>query len=511
MIILLLTASFFRLYRLSSIPFGLNNDAAWEGSAAIDILRGNHLNYLPYAAEGWRGEGIIRLFVAFFTMVIGPDPLTIRLASVLFGIGLIVPLYLLIKLQFGRRIAFITTFFVAISGWHMTMSKTGWRAICVPFFTTLTFYFLTRGLKHNRKIDFILSGAMLAFSFYTYDAARIIPFLFVVWIFTQGFITPNFWHRYKMQLLRLTLAFAIFVLPMAVYGVIRWENFTSRGSFLFIGNQIEQAGNLSPFWDNVKTTFLLFNQSANGNDFFINEPLVDKPVSWLLPLGLVILLKKVFTKENSNYVFILLWLLFSLIPGILSIPNGNRGIGAIPAVYFVAGLGLLFLVDLLQKLSRGKGLLATQLLLGIFLLASAVISYKEYLGLNRRELVGFYPETIIVTDYVKSIRDYYDIYLTDNFPREILTYLLYNGGDPFLKNYIWLENRYLFLDVSRGLVDGSNFRKGKAFIMFATSENEEIADVMQKENRNVQSFRLWYKNDNISRPAALVVLIPSIQ
>ena len=78
---------FFRFYKLSSIPFGLNNDAAWEGSAAYDILRRNITQYLPYAADGWRGEGIIRVFVAVFTIVLGNNPIAIRLASTVFSVS----------------------------------------------------------------------------------------------------------------------------------------------------------------------------------------------------------------------------------------------------------------------------------------------------------------------------------------------------------------------------------------------------------------------------------------
>ncbi len=42
---------FFRLYKLDSIPPGLNHDAAWNGLHAIRITNG--LDYAPYVAQAW--------------------------------------------------------------------------------------------------------------------------------------------------------------------------------------------------------------------------------------------------------------------------------------------------------------------------------------------------------------------------------------------------------------------------------------------------------------------------
>jgi len=89
LIFLLLLASFFRFYRLGEIPFGLNNDAAWEGSAA----------------QGWRGEGLLRLIVASFTLLLGPQPLAIKLPSAIWGWLTIVPLYFLVRHLFDQKLA----------------------------------------------------------------------------------------------------------------------------------------------------------------------------------------------------------------------------------------------------------------------------------------------------------------------------------------------------------------------------------------------------------------------
>lgn len=517
LIFLFILASFLRFYRIGDIPFGLNNDAAWEGSAALAILRGNASPYLPYAAEGWRGEGLFRLMVTFFTFFMGSNPLTIRLSSVVWGLLTIVPLFLFIKLLFGMKLAFLTTFFVATSGWHITMSKTGWRAIGVPLFSLSTFYFFFRGLKSKRNSDFILAGVMLAGSLYTYDAARILPFFFLFWLILLLLTERNFLKTHFTNLLLMNFSFLLVISPLIIYVIHHWANFTSRADFLFIGHQIDKVGNLIPLWNNLITSALLFNFRANGNDFFIYDPLIDKPLSWLLPIGFSLIFVKIFKDRDTNYLFILLWFLASLIPGILSVPNGNRGIGTVPTVYFFTALGLVFLTDSMSSVLKEGKKLFSHLLITAFLIITALSTYQNYLGPNRKEIPGFYPETFIVAQYIKTIWDKYDIYLTDNYPRETLTCLLYRDGNPFKKNYAWLENRYTFLNISRnlaclgqqGTVLGTRQpEKGAAFFMFAIPENESLTQTFLKENPNAQKFYLWYDNNNIHRKASLVILVP---
>lgn len=528
--IIFLIASFFRLYKLDSIPFGLNNDAAWEGSAAINILHGNIKDYLPYATESWRGEGIIRIIVAFFMQVLGNDPITIRLASVIFGIGLIIPLFLLIKDLFGTKLAALTTFFVAISGWHITISKSGWRAITVPFFATLLFYFYFKGLKTKKLIYFAISGIMLSIgSLYTYDAGRIILPLFIFWVIFSAYTKKGFFSKYKRALTLLFASFLVVSIPMLNYALENRQNFISRSDFLFIGNQIQQAGNLSPLINNIITSVLTFNIKANGNDFFIFRPLVDIPVSLLIPIGFLFCVWKILAKKSINFLFIMFWFLFSMIPGILSAPNGNREIGTIPVIYFFAALGLNFIVDLIEKVTHLKKNFKTLLVVG-FLFLSTFVTYYLYLGPKRLELPGFYPETLIVTNYIKTIWNNYDIYLTDNFPRELLTYYLYKNSrqDAFARNYTWLDNSLGFLNIKSSsqtdIIPGQQYyysaasdtltqtnNKGLAFFMFTNLYNEQTAQQLLSMYPQAKKLYLNYINDNINRPAILVVLIPPLR
>lgn len=503
LIFLLSLAAFFRFYRLYDIPFGLNNDAAWEGSAALDILRGNIKPYWPYAAQGWRGEGLFRLMVTFFTYFMGPQTLVIKLPSAILGLLTLIPFYLLLRLLFRQKIAFIATFLLATSGWHITMSKTGWRAIGVPLFSLLTFYFLFLAIKTKRKRYFGLTGIFLTGSLYTYDAARVLPLFFVFWTIWLILNKKISLKTQFLNLILMVLAFLITIFPLLSYATHHWSNFTGRANFLFIGHQIEQENSLMPLWNNLKTSVLLFNQRANGNDFFINEPLVDKPISWFLPLGFFISLIQIFKNRKQNYLFMVLLFLAFLIPGIFSVPNGNRGIGTLPTVYFFSAIGISFTADQFYRLTRKKIFAKAFTLL--VLMTTFFLTYSDYLGPKRRELPGFYPETIVTLDYLKKIPNYqnYSLYFTNNYPPELLTFLLYQPGqkDPFQENYTWLESGYDFLR----LVKKPNQSIG--FIMLDNLQNQSLAQLLLNKYPRAKKINFPYKYENIQRPASIIILV----
>lgn len=508
-VLLLLLGLFFSFYRLNDIPFGLNNDAAWEGSAALDILKGNLADYFPYASYGWRGEGLFRLFVTFFTYFLGPIPLVIKLPSAIWGFLTLIPLYFLIRLLFKPQLAFLTTFLVATSGWHIVMSRSGWRCIGVSLFSLTAFYFWFKGIQNKKKMNFVLAGVFLGLSLYTYDAARILPFLFFFWLFFLAFSQKGFIKKYWRHLVWLGTFSLLITLPLIFYAQRNWDNFTSRANFLFIDKQIEKAGNLSPLWQNLKTSVLLFNYRANGNDFFVYQPLLDQPVSWFFPLGVFIALAYLLKRKDKNYLFMLLYMIFFLIPGLLSVPNGNRAMGALPVVYFFASLGILTIVQLFAQLARGIQKNTVFIVIMFLTLGTIVFStYLNYLGPKRQELLGFYPETYVTLDFLKKIPNdrKYDWYFTDNYPRELLTFLLYQPGqiDPFAKNYTWLENSadVLFISAQPG--------RNLGFVMFDNYRNQSVVVELLRKYPQAQVVNLPYRNEEIFRPASVIITIENV-
>lgn len=492
---------FFRLYRIDMIPFGINHDAAWSGLGAIYLLK-KLPTYLPYFEGGWRGETLFRYFIVVFIQLIGPTPLAIRLTSVTVGILTLISFYLLVRELFNQKIALLSLFFLATSGWHIVMSKTGWRVIAVPLFQTLTLLLLIQGFKAKRRTWlFALSGISLALAINSYDmAGRITPILVGFFLVQQMLTSKKFIKNYFRSLTVFLLVFLLTASPLVVYAYSHWENFTGRAKFLFIGNRIRETQSLRPLWENLQRTILMFNVRAGGDDFFVNEPLLELIPGIFFLVGLGFTLIKIRQRPN---LFVFLWLIVTLLPGFLSAPNGNRGIGSIVPVYLLTGLGFYQFLCFFFKLLPSKVSILAPLTAALILGGQTLSSYDQYLGYNRREIWGFYPETTIVGQYIQKIKNEYDIYVTDNYPRDALTFLTYEKGRPiFQQEYQWFEDRNQFLSVFQ------KKNKGLAFIMFDIPQNQLFVQKLKTKFTQARPLRLPYYNGRINRVAALVVLVP---
>lgn len=459
-LLIILLGFFFRFYRFDTIPFGLNHDGAQDALQAISILQ-HPLPYKVYFAGG-SGETLFKYYLALTMHLFGISVWTIKFASTFLSF-LTIPIFYLLakKLTKNRYIAFSATFLLAISGWHIIMGKTVWRAISTPLLETATLYFLLQALEKETSKDFALTGFFLALTLNTYNAARSLLIFIPVVLLAGVFIRKKLSSRLLTNLLIFFAVFIITIYPLAKYALNNWAEFNSRLSSTSVFSNIKQVGNLSPLLDNIKTTALIFNVRANGDDFFTSQPLLDQPAAILFIVGIIFCLLKIKKPENT---FLLAGLIINSLPGLLSVPNGNRIIATLPFVYLIAGLGFYQLKELLQSLFK-KNMLIVNAVIFLVFIYGVFNTYHIYFGKNRRELFGFYPETTIVGNFMKSRINRFDFYLTDNYPRDSLTFLTYSGGDPFVKHYTWFEKKEDFLAVKK------TPDKGIIFVMFDTDEN----------------------------------------
>ena len=515
-----------RLYRVNDVPFGLNHDAAYSGLLALKAMQTP--SYIPWSPDPAAGETLFDYWIVGLIAVLGPVPLAIKGAAVIAGIATLIGMYLFTRRLFGPRTAAIATFLLATSGWHLIFSRVGWRMITLPLVETFAFYFMFRAFQTRKRGSFALAGALLAVQLNTYLAGRIIPVIAVVWALVELWRGSN-----RLELLRgYALAAVSFLFAGAsilAFALTNPDAFGSRYNSVSIIPQL-LAGNWAPLWQNLHDTIGLFTVRANGNDFFIDQPLLDPPARWLFVLGLVVAVWWS-VRRSRRYAFVLFGLAMALLPGLISTaPNGNRGAGTMPFVYIIAALPLVALLDAMTVTSPAtasreaparRAMPSLDRLLSwlsagtvaLVLVVACVGTFNQYLGPNRTELWGFYPETTVVGRYIRQIDDRYDSYLTDNYPRDALTYVTYRPGDPLVgldtggypnqAHYTWQGSNQQFLS------DTARPGRGLAFFMFSgLPENVAMLGQLRARYRNAVAFTLIYRDDNITRPASLVVLVP---
>ena len=488
---------FFRVVKFNSFPPGLNHDAAWNGLHAIRITQ--DVGYSPYVAEAWGRETMFHYIIAFYQLILGSTQSAIQLAGITVGIATLVAFYLLVRRLFGFKLALVATYLLSVSGWHLTMSNAGWRAILVPLFIGLIFYFLVKAVQERRMRDFALAGIFLGLSLGTYDAARVLPFLAAAYLLYEAIRNPTLIRSNYIHLALFGLFALLAFSPLGWYALHNWDAFTGRAGFLWIGSQIGRADSIEPLLTNIKDALLMFNYRANGNDFFVEEPLLDLPVSVFFVLGLVY---SVTRWRQPGHFLPLAMLLLLLAVGIASVPNGNRGIGAmVPVTIFAAVLMVEAWRWLREAYPRHKELFTVGLV-GVLLYAGYA-TYDSYLGPDRRVQWGFYPETTRVGHYMHDIAPDHEIYAAaGNWPRDALTYLSYPGeGNPFARVY-----RY-FTDATELLSIEPAVGRGTAFIIEAVPQNAPVLDTLRARFPGSVVDEIYYP-DGSSNVIAYALRVP---
>ena len=82
-------------------------------------------------------------------------------------------IYPLGRMLFGAAGGLSAMLFMAVSRWHLSMSRFGWNETAVPLFQILATWFILRGLRERRASDFIAGGLMSGLMMYIYLSSRL--------------------------------------------------------------------------------------------------------------------------------------------------------------------------------------------------------------------------------------------------------------------------------------------------------------------------------------------------
>ncbi len=353
---IILLGAALRLVKIDSIPPGPSFDATFYGLDALDILHGARP---VFEATNAGREALFSYLVALIYLFTGPGGLGIYLASAAVGILTLPAIYLAARevladeedalREWGPLAA---TLFVAVSYWHVQLSRQGVRAILVPFFTALVVYFLWRGLRTGRVAMFAACGVMLGLSMYSYQAIRLVPVL-VVAAFVGARLWRTTWPRAAWRNLALVFVLAAVVaLPLAVYAVNHPQEFNQRvEDALVLNNAGETTTGVQALRDQVVDTLLMY--SFRGNDSPIKNipyhPGLDPFLSALFMLGILVAVIRI---RRLPYAFLLVWLALLMVPSMLASLGAaeKRASGTLPSVAILGAIGALVTWEVVRGL-----------------------------------------------------------------------------------------------------------------------------------------------------------------
>ncbi len=375
-----LLGAWLRLGNLSAYPPDMTSDHVEKALDAQKVLDGNRAVFFPN--NGGR-ESFQMYLIALLHQLTG-IPISfelLKLTSGLEGLVTILLAYWLGRAMYGeenRRLGELTgvlmAAFVAVSYWHIMLSRLGLRIALTPLIVTLILIFLVRAVRHNRRGDWILSGLLLGAGFYFYQAVRIVPLLIGI-----AFLLAIAWRARSWRALRayafnvaalVVVAFAVFV-PLARYFYDYPEFFLERTTGRLFGENVidirNEAGevigqraalvedriaafqkNLSALGETLRRSLLMFNQ--RGDSAWITgdpngTPQLDPYTGAFFVLGLGMLIGRLLRRRDPAEWLLPLGILVLILPSalaiafIIEVPSATRASGALPLVYLVAAFG----------------------------------------------------------------------------------------------------------------------------------------------------------------------------
>ena len=436
---ILIVAAFFRLWKLNSIPPGLYPDVAINGNDVLNTLKSG--DFKVFYSENNGREGIFMWFIALSFIVFGPSVWAIKIVPAIFGILTVLGLYLLTKeilkplnsklsrlagsrtagkILNPETVALFSSFFLAISFWHVNFSRLGFRAILVPFSLVFAFYFLLKGLREKRIVPALISGFFFGFGFYTYISYR-----FVVLIMAAVFTC--WWLIYKKEetqkkFLKIS-AFCLLItfivaLPIGIYFLKNPQDFLGRAGGVSIFNSKAPIYNLGK---SIILHLSMFNLQGDGNwrHNLAGSPELLWPVGIFFLIGIILSIKNLTVSfKNKNYsqfsIYCLLftWFISMLLSGFLSsegIPHALRVIGVIPVVFIFAALGTEWVLKKLKNFFKTKSqLIIFYFCLVIFFLSLTFAEFDKYFyqwGKNPEVKNAFAQDYLDMGNYLNSLPD----------------------------------------------------------------------------------------------------------
>jgi len=364
--LIILLAIFFRFWQIDKVPLGLYPDEAINANDAI-----TNPGKVFYPENNGR-EGLFINLVYLFFSLFGISITTLRIVPAIFGSLTVLGTFLLTKELFFNHqkrdlIALLSSFFLAVSFWHINFSRIAFRAILLPFCLVFSFYFLLRArrvLGQNKKTGLLFAavgGIFYGLGFYTYIPMRLSPLIFLAFIF----LMINKEQRSSLIKLVAVFLFVTFIiaLPIGIYFINYPQNFISRAQ----GVSIFSTQN--PIKSFIHSLFIhlgmfVFRGDQNWRHNHPQKtevlPLLGILLYIALIFGFIKLIKDLKEKnwnESFLFSFLFLWFFALILGGALTyegIPHALRTIGIVPVVYIFIGWIVTEIFLFLKKYQKEK-------------------------------------------------------------------------------------------------------------------------------------------------------------
>jgi hypothetical protein len=379
-------AAYFHLSQLSTVPLDMTSDHAEKLLDMNDVMSGS----APIFFNRNAGREPIQfywtaLLIKLFNLDLGFT--TLKLGMALAFLISLIYVYKLGKEVGNRWTGLFAVLLLGMAAWTNIIARVGMRLVLTPVFVAPTLFYLLRGIRTQRRNDFILSGIFLGWGLMGYSAFRIVPFVAALGVLI--YLAHRRRHASNAHLFgdfSLLVLFAVVAaLPLLRFALQYPDLIGMRTLTRMTGaEQAIQGPVYKVFFQNVWNA-LIMPFWKDGNTWVIaitGRPALDLVSAALYMLGVVLLIFSWIKGRNWQYLFLLISIPVLMLPSIMALafpienPSLSRAGGAVIPVILICAIALETLLSSLWKKAKnvtGKGLVI--ILAGAMVLASGRQNY----------------------------------------------------------------------------------------------------------------------------------------
>lgn len=414
------TAFFFRSWQITSIPQSIWYDELMTAKNAILIME--HEGVSPFQATPLAlGDVVSNLYLYYVILIFklfGVNYFAVKMVSVIPAAAIILATYFLGCKFMSKEFAIMAAFFVAVSHWHISISRIGWSNVMMSLLQVCSYSFFLYGLGKKIRGFAFLSGILMGLCCYTYAASRLALAILIIFIIVFYFFNKDNRGSIMTCGAWFALGSLIILAPLINYYTKNPHLLTHRLNQVSIIDFSAPAQTLMLVMENAKKYLLMFHFSGEQWRRFNpgGNPMLD-PVFGILFLAGILY---VCLRWRKAYTSLLpLWIIGGLLGGIFSqsAPTGFRTFLIIPAVALTGGLAFEQLCILTNRgfphLSRAKIFIVLSMPMLIFM---AIFNYRNYFNCDDFWKVwelNYLTEPTQIGRYIQKLAPENPVYIYD--------------------------------------------------------------------------------------------------
>ena len=387
-VLILLVGTAVRVIGVSSIsPPGIEHDEVANWLINRSIL--DEGNFAVYFTRAYGHEAVFHYIQALSVALIGDSPFALRLPAIFAGVLGIAITFALARKLFDVKAALLAAGLLAILFWSVFYSRLGLRAIWLPVFSGLSFYFFWQGWADSAKRRwgaFLLAGMFAGIGFNTYMAGRALPIFYGLFVV---YLTMVHWTQFKQRwqgILLFMIVFGFVCLPLLLF-LQNNPGAEFRVAEVAMPLEALRNGDIQPILENALKIVGMFGFTGDPlwRQNVAGQP-VFEPMMAIIFYGSVIYV--LWKWRDARFAFLLLWLGTAVIPSLVTIdaPSSIRIINALVVITIFPAI----LIHKLLELSTVSSQLSTKnrkLLLTILIFTFSLL----YLGRTVRDIFFVWP------------------------------------------------------------------------------------------------------------------------